>query len=436
MKHLIYAFMFFAGALPLRAFVYPTFDKTLPNGMKVIVCEKPGSGFAEVEVWYRVGSKDEKPGIRGMAHLFEHMMFRGTKNISGEQLMEKLDSVGASWNAYTSFDRTVYHEMVPTSAVGMAFMLEADRMANLVVTQQILNTEREVVGQEYRNGISNWYRKMTLDRYELLYPEGHPYEVDVIGHLDEITAFTSEQCMEFYDKYYSPNNAFLIVVGDVQHEQMFHLAQQYFGVITKQLPDAKPLPVQSILSTHVKGNEMEINFPVQIYSYSMVQPAADNKDYFAYTLLMSLLFFNDNSILNERLVKKEQSVYGIINAGEVMSMYETRAQIDFVMPPMPGNVKVKKAIREEIDKVIAEGLPQDKIDDFLSGMEAQMIMGSYSAEGIANMFGEAEYYFRDYKRADSRISDFKKVTQEDIKRVAGIYLAADNIDVINIKPAY
>src|ERR1051326_8442114 len=107
------------------AFMYSTFDQTLSNGLKVIVCEKPGNGFAEVEVWYRVGSKDEKPGIRGMAHMFEHMMFRGTKNVSGEALLEKLDSVGADWNAYTTFDRTVYHEYLPVNAVEMAMMLEA-----------------------------------------------------------------------------------------------------------------------------------------------------------------------------------------------------------------------------------------------------------------------------------------------------------------------
>jgi zinc protease len=422
--------------LPLlsHAYIYPTFDQTLSNGLKVIVCEKPGNGFAEVEVWYRVGSKDEQPGIRGMAHMFEHMMFRGTTHVSGEQFLEKLDSVGANWNAYTTFDRTVYHEYLPTTAVEMAMMLEADRMANLNVTQDVLNTERQVVGEEYRNGMSNWYQKMSQDRYEMLYPEGHPYQVDVIGHLDEITAFTAPQCMQFYDKYYSPNNAFVIITGDVKHEDIFALAKKYFGAVTKQLPAAKANPAADLINTHVKGTEMDFNFPLQDYCYSFIQPAADNKDYFAYDMLISLLFTDENSILNERLVKKEHSVYTIAQGNESIDLYQSRTQIDVFMPATIGNIKVKKEIRQEMDSVIVNGLPQDKIDDFISSMEASEIMNGYSCESIAGELGEEEYYFHDYTHVDKTIPAYKSVTQEDIKRVAALYLSADHLDIINIKP--
>lgn len=417
------------------AFVYPTFDQTLPNGMKMIVCEKPGSGFAEVEVWYRVGSKDEQPGIRGMAHLFEHMMFRGTKNVSGEQLLEKLDSVGANWNAYTTFDRTVYHEYLPVNAIGMALMLEADRMANLNVTQEILDTEREVVGEEYRNGISNWYQKMVQDRYESLYPEGHPYAVDVIGHLNEITSFTAPQCMDFYNRYYSPNNAFLVVVGDVKHDEIFRMATTYFGAITKQLPAVVAGASPDLMNTHVKVTDMELNYPLQDYCFSFPQPPADSKDFFAFDMLVSVLFTDDNSILNERLVKQEHSSYAIIQSNEPYSLFPSRTQIDVFMPPMPGNLKVKKAIREECDKVIANGLPQEKMNDFLSNMEAEQTFAAYSAENIAAQLGMAEYYFHDYHRADTLVNDYKAVTQEDIKRVAALYLSPEHFDMINIKPS-
>jgi predicted Zn-dependent peptidase len=422
--------------LPLFSYgyVYPTFDQTLSNGLKVIVCEKPGNGFAEMEVWYRVGSKDEQPGIRGMAHMFEHMMFRGTTHVSGEQFLEKLDSVGANWNAYTTFDRTVYHEYLPTSAMEMAMMLESDRMANLNVTQEVLNTERQVVGEEYRNGMSNWYQKLVQDRYENLYPEGHPYQYDVIGHLDEITNFTAPQCMQFYNKYYSPNNAFVVIVGDVKHDDIFALAKKYFGPITKQLPAAVPGKSPDVMSAHAKVTDMDLNFPLQDYCYTFAQPAANDKDYFAYDMLISLLFTDDNSILNERLVKKEHSAYAIVQANETISLYPSRTQFDVFMPPMPGNVKVKKAIREEMDSVIANGIPQDKIDDFLSAMEADQTFSAYSAEGIAGNLGDQEYYFHDYHHIDSELSDYKKVTQDDLKRVAAMYLSADHVDIINIKP--
>ncbi len=422
--------------LPLisSAFVYPTFDQTLSNGLKVIVCEKPGNGFAEIEVWYRVGSKDEQPGIRGMAHMFEHMMFRGTNTVSGEQFLEKMDSVGANWNAYTTYDRTVYHEYLPTSAMEMAMCLESDRMANLKVTQEVLNTERQVVGEEYRNGMSNWYQKLVQDRYELLYPEGHPYQYDVIGHLDEITNFTAPQCMKFYDKYYSPNNAFVVIVGDVKHDEMFAMAKKYFGTITKQLPPAVVGASPEIMGTHVKATDMALNFPLQDYCYSFPQPAVANKDFFAFDMLMSIFFTDGNSILNERLVKKDHSAFAVIQANETWSLFPSRTQFDVFMGPQPGNVKVKKAIREEMDAVIANGLPEDKMKDYISNTEANETMSAYSAEGIAGELGNSEYYFHDYKQMDKLIDNYKAVTQDDIKRVATLYFSADHVDMINIKP--
>ncbi|HTF03519.1 MAG TPA: pitrilysin family protein [Bacteroidia bacterium] len=422
------------------AFVYPVFDTLLANGLKVIVCEKPatvaGEGFAELEVWYRVGSKDEKDGTRGMAHLFEHMMFRGTKNYSGETFTHRMDSVGAEWNAYTTFDRTVYHEFLPVAALDMAMMLEADRMQNLDVTQEILDTEREVVGQEYRNGISNWYRKMQLDRYAMLYPQGHPYAVDVIGNLDEVTSFTSEQCMKFYNEHYSPGKAFVIIVGDVKHSDVFKTAAKTFGaiyVVPEQI--AVGSGYHPMLNTHVKGLEMNMDFPLQIYCFSFPQPPASDKDFFAFDMIMSVLFSDDNSILNERLVKEEHSAFGVVSVGEAWSLFPSRTQVDVFMPPSPGNLRVKKAIREEIDDVIANGLPQEKMNDFISNLEASQIMGAYYAENIAHELGMAEYYFRDYKKADTMIDSYKAVTQEDIKRVAGDYMRAEQVDVINIKPA-
>jgi zinc protease len=257
----------------------------------------------------------------------------------------------------------------------------------------------------------------------------------VIGHLDEITAFTAPQCMQFYDKYYSPNNAFVVITGDVKHDEIFSLAKKYFGTITKQLPAAVAGNSPDVMNTHPKITDMDLNYPLQDYCYTFAQPAASDKDYFAYDMLVSLLFTDENSILNERLEKREHSIYAIVQANESISLYPSRTQFDVFMPPAPGNVKVKRAIREEMDNVIANGIPQEKVNDFLSAMEADLTMGAYSAEEIAGNLGEKEYYFHDYHRIDTELDDYKKVTQEDLKRVAGIYLAADKVDVINIKPA-
>ncbi len=412
-----------------------SFDITLKNGMKIISCEKPGNDYIEFQVWYRVGSKDEKPGIRGMAHLFEHMMFRGTVRHPGNSVFKKLDSAGAAnINAYTSYDRTVYHETVQKSALELAFDLESDRMANFTVTQEILDTEREVVGEELRIGMNSWYQKMISDRYPYLYPGGHPYEVDVIGFLEEITAFKAQQCIDFFDNYYSPNNAFLVVVGDVKHEEVFQLAEQYFGKVTKQVKMSPRKPHADLVLNKVKQTEMEIAFPVQIYSYVFPRPASRESDFLAVNLLTEMLFTDQNSILQNRLVKKEMTVYGIQKTTDDWNLFANYAVIDFIMEAAPGNVKVKKAVKEELDKIRENGIPQEMIIDYVNALENQFILRNYDAGAIAVQLGIMEYYFRDHTTYYRYYDMLRKIKTEDIKRVANTWFKDENLQLINIKP--
>ncbi len=418
------------------ALEYPSKSVTLKNGLKVIVCEKADNNFVEFEVWYRTGSKDEKAGIRGMAHLFEHMMFRGTAKYPGKSVFENVDKVGGQVNAYTTFDRTVYHEYVPATALEKMMDIESDRMANLVVTQEILNTEREVVGEELRNGTNNWYQKMSADRYPHLYPAGHPYEVDVIGFLDEITKFTSEQCMDFYNNYYSPNNAFIVIVGNVKTEEVFAMAEKYFGAVTKQLVIKQPTNIPRLDTAKIRVAEMNINFPIQIYTYVFPRPvrALANNDFFAFQLLSDVLFSSSNSILNNRLVKKDHLAYGLNTVNDTWSVFNNFGIIDVVMNASPGNVKVKRAIREEINRITAEGIPQTMLNDYVTATENSNKLSNYECANIAGELGMAEYYFYNYSAAYIINDEYKKVTQEDIKRVAAKYLAEDKIQIINIKP--
>jgi zinc protease len=427
--------LYLAGfASAMSALEYPSKSKILNNGLKVIVCEKPGNDFVEMETWYRTGSKDEKPGIRGMAHLFEHMMFRGTVKHPGKSVFETVESVGGTVNAYTTWDRTVYHEFVPTSALEKMMDLEADRMSNLVVTQDILNTEREVVGEELRNGTNSWYDKMYNDRYPFLYPKGHPYEVNVIGFLEEITQFSSSQCMDFYNNYYSPNNAFLVVVGNVKSEEVFALAEKYFAPITKQLDIKKRAQIPSLDTARVRTTEMEIFFPVQIYSFIYPRPAAGDKDFFTMEMLTGLLFTEDNSILKDKLIKKDHSAYVVTTSGDSWTVYPNLNIIDIVMSAKPGNSKVKTGVREEIQKVINDGFPQEMIDNYILSTDNANKMNNYESPNIAVELGISECYLGDYNKAYTRIEEYKKISREDLKRVAARYLSEDKLQFINIKP--
>jgi len=422
--------------LKAKAIDYPIKSAVLDNGLKVIVCEKNTNQMVQVEVWYRVGSKDEWDGVRGMAHMFEHMMFRGSKNFSGEGdiYIKLIEKMGGNVNAYTTFDRTVYHQEVQSQHVDKVLEMEADRMANLILDQKVLDTEREVVGEELRLGQNNWYQRMMSERYKYLYPQNHPYQIDVIGNLNEITAFTTKQCQDFYDKYYSPNNAFIVVAGNVKSEDVFAYAKKHFGGIKKQLPlnDKKPEP--DIFNHVIEKEEMTIDFPVQIYSYIIPSPAFGHKDYYAFNLLTELLFSNSNSLVNTSVVSEGNLAYQIVPSADESRMYNNYATFDVVMQAAMGNAKVKKVINKEINEIIVDGPEQEIIDNYISNLEAQEAFAKYSNNSIAYELGFAEYYYKDYTKYNAKMEAYKKIKADDLKIIAQTYFNPEKLKVINIKP--
>jgi zinc protease len=433
-KYLIWGVLM-ALAIDAGAINNPSTSKTLKNGLKVIVCEKPGNDYVYLQVWYRTGSKDEVPGIRGMAHMFEHMMFRGTTKYPGDALEKNLEKAGGNFNASTHNDFTEYHEYIPKSALELGMDMEADRMANLKVTQEVLNTERQVVGEEFRNWMNDWNRRMALNEYKVLYPDGHPYTVNTIGNLDEITAFTAAQCMAFYNNYYSPNNAYVIVTGNVKSEDVFTLAEKYFGPLTKQLNLKARENLPDLVKSAPKKDEMPLDQMLQVYSYAIPFPAISTKDYFALNMLTDMVFLNENSILNNRLVKKGHQVFAIVSDEETrFYLYPSIQTFNFYMSASPGNLKVKKAVKDELAKIKTEGIPKSSIDNYITSEESREIQGNYSSEAISWELGEAELYFNDYHKAYAMIDEYRKVSPDDLKRVASTYFADDRLHVINIKP--
>lgn len=436
MKNKLVLLCFGLLTLQSKAFDYPIRSAVLDNGLKVIVCEKNTNQMAEVEVWYRVGSKDEWDGVRGMAHMFEHMMFRGSKNFNGEGdvYIKLIEKMGGQVNAYTHYDRTVYHQEVQAQHVEKVLEMEADRMANLILDQKVLDTERQVVGEELRLGENNWYQRMHYERYKYLYPATHPYKVDVIGYLNEITAFTTKQCQDFYDKFYSPNNAYIVVTGNVKAEDVFAYAKKYFGGIKKQLPlnDKKQEP--DIFSNNISVEEMNIDFPVQIYSYVVPAPAFGHKDYYAFNLFSELVFENQNSILNTSIVTLGNMAYQIGCSVDESRLYNNYATYDVIMQAGIGNAKVKKAISKEINSIINEGFEQVLIDNYIKSLETDETFVLYSNNEIAGRLGFAEYYYKDHTRYNAELEAYRKIKAEDLQRIAQTYFDPAKLKVINIKP--
>ena len=435
MKKIVCLFVLLLNTLAGKAIDYPMKSTILTNGLKVIVCEKNTNAMAEVQVWYRVGSKDEWNGIRGMAHMFEHMMFRGSKNFNGEGdvYIKLLEKMGGTVNAYTTFDRTVYHEEVESKNVEKVFEMEADRMSNLLLTQKVLDTEREVVGEELRLGQNNWLNRMAEDNYKHYYPKGHPYEVNVIGNLSEIVSFTTKQCQDFYDKFYSPNNAFIVVTGNVKAEDVFAYAKKYFEPIKKQLPVNVKKTEPDIFNYAIDIDEVTVDFPVQIYSYIIPSPAFGHKDYYAFNLLSELLFTNGNSIFNTSIVQANLA-YFIESAQDISRMYANYSTYNIIMQAAMGNAKVKKIISKEINEIINEGIEQELIDNYLHNLEAKKTFDNYSNQSISNQLGFAEYYYNDFSKYNATIEAYKKIKPDDLKQIAQTYFNPEKVKVINCKP--
>jgi zinc protease len=436
MKNKLMLLCFGLLTIKSRAIDYPIKSMVLDNGLKVIVCEKNTNQMAEVEVWYRVGSKDEWDGVRGMAHMFEHMMFRGSRNFNGEGdvYIKLIEKMGGQVNAYTHYDRTVYHQEVQSQHVEKVLEMEADRMTNLILDQKVLDTERQVVGEELRLGENNWYQRMYIERYKHLYPNGHPYKVDVIGYLNEITAFTTKQCQDFYDKFYSPNNAYIVVAGNVKAEDVFAYAKKHFGGIKKQLPlnDKKQEP--DIFASNISVEEMNIDFPVQIYSYVVPAPAFGHKDYYAFNMFSELVFENQNSILNTSIVSNGNMAYQIGCNVDASRLYNNYATYDVIMQAGIGNAKVKKVISKEINDIINEGFEQVLIDNYIKCLETDEVFKAYSNDQLAGHIGFAEYYYKDHTKYSAELDEYRKIKAEDLQRIAKTYFDPQKMKVINIKP--
>lgn len=437
MRYIVVLIAFLGIWINASAIEFPIKSFTLPNGLKVIVCEKNTSPMVQMEVWYRVGSKDEWDGVRGMAHMFEHMMFRGSKKFNGEGdvYIHEMEKLGAQINAYTTFDRTVYWQELPKENIEKVFAMEADRMENLILDQNVLDTEREVVGEELRLGENNWYNRLSSEKYKHLYPAGHPYQVDVIGYLEEITKFTTQQCQDFYNKYYSPNNAYLVIVGDVKAEQIFEYASKYFGPIKKQLPLNAKKTEPDLFTFTPTIEDMQVDYPVQIYSYVIPAPAVGTPDYYKFNLLRDLLFSNPNSILNNSIVENGNLAYAIQPVSDDSRLYSNMASFDVIMQAQMGNAKVKKMISKEIYDIINEGIEQELIDNYVKNLEASQIFQNFSNQAIADKLGFAEYYFMDYKKYNQTIETYKTIKAEELTDICKKYFNPENIKVINIKPA-
>lgn len=406
-------------------------EHVLANGLKVLILEKPGLPVVSVQVWYRVGSIHETEGQKGMAHLFEHMMFRGSAHFGPEAHAQRIREAGGQYNAYTTDEYTVYWNRLGVDKLALALTLEADRMGSLRLTQDTLTREREVVQEEYHLRVKNDPLGAMEKRIRgVLFPN-HPYEHGPIGRLEDIAAFEVEDCAAFYKTYYAPNNAVLIIVGDVKRDEAIQLAELKFGSIPSG-PAPEP-PRLAFDPSRVKAWSGAVtDVPIPVTACAFYTNGARHQDHAALKLIFESLATGRSARLWKKLVKERRlaeyfagiHIYGQHNGVLILGGVH--------LPFMSG--KIRTEIMRQLDAIKEQGLTPEEFVKVKNQTISKLVFQQYSSNGVATRMGQAELVQGDYQHMDQVLAEIESVTQADIMRVAQIYLDEQNLRVVYFKP--
>lgn len=406
----------------------------LDNGMHVILSEDHSVPFVWVNVWYRVGSKDEEPGLTGFAHLFEHMMFQGSEHANGDYF-GPLQAVGARINGTTNFDRTNYFEGVPSEHLPLALFMESDRMGWLLpaMTPERLANQQKVVRNERRQRYDNRpYGKVRLWLNEALYPEDHPYRVPTIGKHEDIENARMEDVQDFFKKWYVPNNASLAIVGDFDPAEAKALVDKYFGAIPK---GPQPVPVTHApamltepVSLHYASKVPHHKVWVAWHSPKLYGPGDAELD-----IVSGLLSEGRDSMLYQRLVKEK-------GLAKDVSAYQSSSFLtsSYVITATAAKGHTTDELVAEIDAVLQEFLAAppaaEAVDDAKSQWEVRAYNGLQTISNKANQLNS--YYVltgeTDYLATD--LSRYLNVTPDSVHQAARMYLDVPGRVVLHVHP--
>jgi zinc protease len=403
----------------------------LANGLEVLFLADHKAPIATVQVFYHAGSKDEHVGIRGVAHMFEHMMFKGSDRVPPEEHARLLKEVGGQVNAFTTEDITAYHDTVPPSYVGFAMQLEAERMRHLKLFQETVDSERKVVEEEKRLRVDNNPVGKAIERFRALAFTRHPYAWTAIGTIEDLEKVTPADCQRFYDTYYQPGNATLVVVGDVDEAEVRKLAEQHFGPIPAG-PAAPRNKIEEPAQTEARRDTlaMEVQLPVAVAGYHI--PRASDADVPALEVLAAILSTGESSRLHQRLVRKDK--LAIAAGGVVESLEDSGLFIAYAaFLPVRDPAKVRQAIYDEIARVRAAPVSAVELDKAKNQLAASYVFGLQTVDGIATELGLYQYIHGDWREFGKGASRYLAVTAADVTRVARKYLVDTNLTELTLQ---
>ena len=412
----------------------PIDEFTLANGLRVVLSQDRAIPVVSVAVYYDVGSRNEREGRTGFAHLFEHMMFQGSENVPKAAHFQYIFNAGGTMNGTTSTERTNYFQTLPSNYLPLVFWLESDRMRSLKVTQENLDNQRNAVQEEKRLRYDNQpYVGAFLRMNELIFK--NPANAhSTIGSMEDLDAATIDDVKEFFRIYYAPNNAVLSVVGDFDNAEARAFVDKYFGNIPEQ-----PVPPRVDVSEPEQVSIREETFhdqlaPAPAFVLGWKIPARRTPDFYALSLAGSLLFEGDSSRLYQKLVKGDESVVSI--EGGVDERRGPSALYIFALPKPGEEVeKIRAQIFDEIKRIATDGPTDAEMEKLRNSLCNDAVRGRQSSMYRAQRLAEFALYDSDPHLVDSELDQYLNVSADDIRNATARYMDVDNRVVLDIIPA-
>jgi len=415
---------------PRLAFI----ESTLPNGLRLILHEDHSTPIVNVQVWYHVGSKNERPGRTGFAHLFEHMMFTGSKNVEPDQHASLVSGVGGQANAYTTEDVTVFWETVPSQYLPMALWLEADRMATLRIERDVFEREREVVKEERRMRVDNQPYGRLSEIVNGFAFTTHPYKHPTIGVMADLEAASVDDVRAFYRTFYVPANATVVIAGDVDSRVAADLAARYFGRIPRSghtVPRDVPAEVPR---TSPRRLSIEEGWPLPVVVVAHHVIGDGHPDSYPLQMASKILSDGQSSRLYRKLVYDTGialSAAGVSNLGEHPSLFYAYA----VVQPGHTTAEAEQALASELDRLRTEPVSEGELARAKNQFTRDYVLGRQTVQQKASVLGHAAVLHEgDVGSADAEFDLFQRVTPADIQRAAQTYFAPTRRIVITVTP--
>jgi zinc protease len=409
----------------------------LKNGMKVIVKEDHRAPTVAHMIWYKVGSMDEVNGTTGVAHLLEHMMFKGTKKLKPGEFSARVAALGGRENAFTSKDYTAYFQQIEKSRLEAVMALEADRMANLQFDKNEFDKEIRVVMEERRWRVDDQPIQLVYEALHATAFFAHPYHHPVIGWMDDLQHMTVQDAKAWHDRWYAPNNATMVVTGDVNAGQVRDLAEKYFGKMPpKMVPRTKPQnepPQRGTRRVSVKA-PAENPYVALAFKVPALRDVEKDDDVHALDVLAAILDGYDNARLNAKLVRTDK----VANSAGAGYSSNARGPVLFVLDGTPANgttvEQLEKRLRAEVERVAKEGVSEQELKRVKTQLIAGQIYKRDSIFGQAMEIGTMEMTGISHKLIDRIIEKLGQVTPQQVQMVAQKYFTDDALTVATLMP--